>query len=185
MTAALAILRESGPEGFTVRAIARRAKVAPMAIYNHFDGKDGLLDAIWTDGFTMLREALAATSVEVDLDEPLFNTAQAYRRFALTHQSHYTVMFMHRFVGFTPSVPAASVAYETFQTLVELVNAAQSVGCFEGFEPSDAAQMLWSVCHGFVSLEMMNINFAQDRDRTFLDLVRGIQRGLAYSANQG
>ena len=28
-----------------------------MAIYNHFDGKDGLLDAIWTDGFTMLREA--------------------------------------------------------------------------------------------------------------------------------
>ena len=42
MAAALALLSESGPEGFTVRAIARRANVAPMAIYNHFEGKDGL-----------------------------------------------------------------------------------------------------------------------------------------------
>ena len=183
MAAALAILRETGPEGFTVRAIARRVNVAPMAIYNHFDGKDGLLDAIWTDGFTMLRQALAATRSDLDVNEPLFNTAQAYRRFALTHQSHYTVMFMHRFVGFTPSIPAASVAYETFETLVELVASAQSLGLFEGFDPADAAQMLWSACHGFVSLEMLNINFAQDRDRTFFDFLRGIQRGLAYSSN--
>jgi AcrR family transcriptional regulator len=183
MAAALSILRESGPEGFTVRAIARRAKVAPMAIYNHFDGKDGLLDAIWTDGFTMLREALAATSIDAAIEEPLFNTAQAYRHFALTYQSHYTVMFMHRFVGFTPSISAATVAYEAFETLVGLVKAAQSVGRFEGFDPSDAAQMLWSACHGFVSLELMDINFAQDKDRTFLDFLRGIERGLAYSSN--
>jgi AcrR family transcriptional regulator len=185
MTAALAILRESGPEGFTVRAIARRAKVAPMAIYNHFDGKDGLLDAIWSDGFTMLREALAATSIDVNVDDPLFSTAQAYRHFALSHQSHYTVMFMHRFIGFTPSVAAATIAFEAFETLVELVAAAQAEGRFEGYEPNDAAQMLWSACHGFVSLELMDINFSQDRDRTFLDFLRGIERGLSYSTNQG
>jgi hypothetical protein len=92
-------------------------------------------------------------------------------------------MFMHRFVGFTPSISAATVAYEAFETLVGLVKAAQSVGRFEGFDPSDAAQMLWSACHGFVSLELMDINFAQDKDRTFLDFLRGIERGLAYSSN--
>ncbi len=183
MAAALAILRESGPEGFTVRAIARRANVAPMAIYNHFDGKDGLLDVIWTDGFTMLRQALAATHVEIDPHEPLFNTAHAYRRFALTHDSHYTVMFMHRFVGFTPSVTAATVAYQTFETLVDLVSAAQAVGIFEGHDAADAAQILWSTCHGFVSLELLDINFAHDRDRTFLDILHGLIRGLAYSTS--
>jgi hypothetical protein len=45
--------------------------------------------------------------------------------------------------------------------------------------------MLWSACHGFVSLELMDINFSQDRDRTFLDFLRGIERGLSYSTNQG
>jgi hypothetical protein len=29
----------------------------------------------------------------------------------------------------------------------------------------------------------MDINFAQDKDRTFLDFLRGIERGLAYSSN--
>jgi AcrR family transcriptional regulator len=183
MSAALAILRESGPEGFTVRAIARRANVAPMAIYNHFDGKDGLLDVIWTDGFTMLSQALAATRGEVDRDEPLFNTAHAYRRFALTHQAHYTVMFMHRFVGFTPSTMAATVAYGTFETLVELVTSAQAVGIFSGLNPADAAQILWSTCHGFVSLELLEINFALDREQTFLDILHGLLRGLAFSTN--
>jgi AcrR family transcriptional regulator len=38
LRAALAILDEDGPDGFTVRAIAERAGVAPMAIYNHFEG---------------------------------------------------------------------------------------------------------------------------------------------------
>jgi AcrR family transcriptional regulator len=154
-----------------------------MAIYNHFGGKDGLLDAIWTEGFTMLGQTLAATRIDVDLDEPLLQTGRAYRDFALTHQSHYTVMFTHRFVGFTPSTSAALVAYGAFQILVDLVTSAQSAGLFKGYEPSDAAQMLWSSCHGFVSLEMMNINFANNLDRTFLDFLRGIEQGFAYSTN--
>jgi AcrR family transcriptional regulator len=179
MAAALALLSESGPEGFTVRAIARRANVAPMAIYNHFEGKDGLLDAIWSEGFTLLRQALASSAN--NREDPLVNTGLAYRRFALTHPSHYTVMFMHRFVGFTPTIPAAQIALETFQTLVDLVTSAQSRGLFGSFEAADAAQLLWSACHGFVSLEMMNINFAEERDRTFLAFLRGIERGLAAS----
>jgi AcrR family transcriptional regulator len=179
MAAALQILSESGPEGFTIRAIARRAEVAPMAIYNHFDGKDGLLEAIWIEGFTMLRRELEVTSINPN--NKLFDTAHAYRRFALTHRSHYTVMFMHRFIGFTPSASAAAVALETFQTLVRLVKSAQSVGIFSDYDTVDAAQMLWSTCHGFVSLEMLDINFAADRDETFIDFVRGVERGIANS----
>jgi AcrR family transcriptional regulator len=181
MAAALEILSESGPEGFTVRAIARRAGVAPMAIYNHFGGKDGLLEVIWTDGFTLLRQALESSNI--DPHNPLYNTAEAYRQFALSHRSHYTVMFMHRFIGFTPSPAAAAVAFEAFETLVTLVTLAQSVGMFVGFDPRDAAQMLWSACHGFVSLEMMDINFAADRDHTYFDFVGGIEGGLARSVH--
>jgi hypothetical protein len=54
---------------------------------------------------------------------------------------------------------------------------------FVGFDPRDAAQMLWSACHGFVSLEMMDINFAADRDHTYFDFVGGIEGGLARSVH--
>jgi len=177
MAAALEILGEEGPEGFTVRAIARRANVAPMAIYNHFDGKFGLLDAVWTEGFVLLRRALEATAFNAN--EPLVHVAHAYRDFALTHRSHYNVMFVQRFVGFTPSAHAAQVAHQSFQVMVDRVRSAQGVGVLTGFDPVDAAQMLWSAVHGFVSLEMLNINFAPDRDQAYTHYVRGMERGLS------
>jgi AcrR family transcriptional regulator len=177
MRAALEILGQEGPEGFTVRAIARRANVAPMAIYNHFDGKFGLLDAVWTEGFVQLRRALETTVFNPS--DPLVNVANAYRDFALTHRSHYNVMFVQRFVGFTPSPHAAEVAHQSFQAMVDIVTSAQGVGVLGELDAVDAAQMLWSAVHGFVSLEMLDINFAPDRDQAYALYVRGIERGLS------
>jgi AcrR family transcriptional regulator len=177
LAAALEILSESGPEGFTVRAIARRARVAPMAIYSHFGDKNGLLEAIWIEGFTKLRETLEASPISVE--DGLLRSAQSYRQFALSHPTHYTVMFMHRFVGFTPSMTASTVAYNSFDVLVGQVRHVQSSGMFPDCSPGDAAQMMWSTCHGFVSLEIMGMNFAFDHDATFIDFVRGIEKGLA------
>jgi AcrR family transcriptional regulator len=177
LTAALEILSESGPEGFTVRAIARRAGVAPMAIYSHFGDKNGLLEAIWIEGFTKLRETLEASPINVE--NKLLKSAQAYRHFALNHPTHYTVMFMHRFVGFTPSMTASTVAFNSFDVLVEQIRSVQKSGMFANYSPGDAAQMMWSTCHGFVSLEIMGMNFSFDHDATFLDFVRGIEEGIA------
>lgn len=176
MAAALQLLAESGPEGFTVRAIARRANVAPMAIYNHFDGKNGLLDAIWTEGFTILQRELAP--IGTDPKNELMRSGLAYRRFALEHKSHYTVMFMNRFVGFTPSIAAAYVATRAFQELVKHIERCQSVGMFANIASEDLAQMLWAACHGYISLEILDINFAENRDETFLKFLQGVERGF-------
>lgn len=40
------ILERDGVAGLTVRVVATDAGVAPMGVYNHFDGKEGLLDAL-------------------------------------------------------------------------------------------------------------------------------------------
>jgi AcrR family transcriptional regulator len=176
MAAALQLLAESGPEGFTVRAIARRANVAPMAIYNHFDGKNGLLDAIWTEGFTILQREMAP--IGQDPKDELLRSGIAYRKFALEHRSHYTVMFMNRFVGFTPSIAAAYVATRAFQELVNHIHRCQSVGMFPDIAADNLAQMLWAACHGYISLEILDINFAEDRDKTFLQFLSGVERGF-------
>jgi AcrR family transcriptional regulator len=46
LDAALVVLGEDGLEGFTMRALAKRLRADPMAVYRHFDGKDALLAAL-------------------------------------------------------------------------------------------------------------------------------------------
>ncbi len=174
--AALGLLGESGPDQFTVRGVAARAGVAPMALYNHFDGKNGVLEAIWIDGFEKLRDCVSLHRGR-PLDD-LFAVGQAYRAFALAHRAHYTVMFMHRFAGFEPSLEASHAAARAFEALVNQVERAQVEGHFTGAAPGDVAQMLWSTCHGFVSLEILDVNFANRRDDTYAAMIAGLLRGL-------
>jgi AcrR family transcriptional regulator len=177
LAAGLAILEEDGPDGFTVRAIASHANVAPMAIYNHFDGKNGVLEAIWNEGFEQLRMDLSASSDDPHAD--VVSAGLAYRNFALEHRAHYTVMFMHHFVGFEPSLDASHAAARTFQELVTHVERCQALGFFGSYRATNVAQMMWATSHGYVALEILNINFSDDPDATFRNLLNGLWNGLA------
>jgi AcrR family transcriptional regulator len=174
--AAVAILDEEGPDGFTVRAIAERAHVAPMAIYNHFEGVNGVLEALWIEGFTMLRDALTVETNDAAQD--LYDAGLAYRAFALGNRGFYTVMFMHRFHNFKPSIAATHVAAEAYETLVVTVERCQEAGFLLGAPAHDAAQVIWSACHGYVALELLDINFATNRDETFAHLLMTLRDGF-------
>jgi len=174
--AALSILDEEGPDGFTVRAIAKRAHVAPMAIYNHFDGVNGVLEALWTEGFEALRQAITFHSGDPLWD--LVSAGRGYRSFALSNRGLYTVMFMHRFRNFHPTVGAEHLAAQTYQTLVVNIERCQRLGYFSNIRASDGAQILWSACHGYVALELLDITFASDRDETFERLLAALRDGF-------
>ena len=174
--AALAILVEEGPEGLTIRALATKAGVAPMSIYNHFGGKSGVLDRIWIDGFRILGELSDTT-----LDDPRANLlagARAYRKFAHEFRGHYTVMFVHRFVGYEPSPEAVYAGAKGFELLQSQVTACQTAGFFPGHKVTDLVQQLWSAVHGYVSLEHLGLNFVDDRDTAFLGLMEVLFIGL-------
>lgn len=176
VNAALALVTEVGPEGLTVRALARRADVAPMSIYNHFGDKDGVLDAIIVEGFTIL-----ATFAQTSRDDPRDNLmagASAYRAFALEYRAHYRAMFLHEFVGYVPSARTMYVAAKGFEILAGQVHACQERGMFLGRSYVDVAQQVWAGVHGYVSLEILGINFASDRDVVFHDFVAALVRGL-------
>jgi AcrR family transcriptional regulator len=176
LRAALELITEEGPEGLTVRALARRANVAPMSIYNHFIGKNGVLDAIIVDGFTILATK-ADTSLE-DARANLIAGSCSYRDFALEHRTHYTAMFLHQFVGYTPSANTVYVAAKGFEILAGQVQRCEEAGMFSGRSHLDVAQQLWAAVHGFVALEILGINFASDRDRVFRDLIEALINGL-------
>ena len=176
MQAALEILDTEGPDGFTVRAIAERAGVAPMAIYNHFDGISGVIEALWTRGFETLHKAVSITTTDPVAD--LMSAGIAYRAFALENPGLYTVMFLHRFRAFEPSVEMIHVGARGYLALVELVERNKELGLIPGTTASDAAQVIWSACHGFVSLELIGISFSVDREATYRVLLETLRDGF-------
>jgi AcrR family transcriptional regulator len=176
LRAAVDILDAEGPDGFTVRAIAERAGVAPMAIYNHFDGLNGVLEALFTQGFETLHEAVTVRSGDPVAD--LTRAGLAYRAFALENPGLYTIMFLHHFRNFEPSIEALHVAGRAHQALVAHVERCQEIGLFMGASANDAAQVIWSACHGYVSLELIGINFSAKRDQTYTLMLETLRIGF-------
>lgn len=176
IAAAIEILDSEGPDGFTVRAIAERAGVAPMAIYNHFGGMNGLLETLWVQGFETLQDA-----VSIETNDPIADFMDAgigYRAFALGNPGLYTLMFLHRFRNFEPSMEAIHVAARAYESLVHCVERCQAIGAITKVDSSDAAQVVWSACHGYVSLELRYANFSQDRDATYRVLLETLRNGF-------
>lgn len=92
--AALGLVTEKGPKGFTLREVARRAGVSAAAPYRHFPDKAQLLGAVATQGFIQLHEALsAATTEKADLTRQVLDMGRAYVGWAVGHPDYYQAMF--------------------------------------------------------------------------------------------
>ena len=99
LNAAEQILEKEGPDGLSVRHIAAAAGVAPMGVYNHFDGKFGIIEALFVRGFERLRDALDSIAEIADPTEALKEAGRRYRTLALEHPMEYWVMFLRAIPG--------------------------------------------------------------------------------------
>src|SRR5260370_25513178 len=63
LDAAVTLIGEVGPKGFTIREVARRAGVSHNAPYRHFRDKDELLEAVAIEGFERLTDTMKRRSV--------------------------------------------------------------------------------------------------------------------------
>ncbi|MEM9842249.1 MAG: TetR family transcriptional regulator, partial [Pseudomonadota bacterium] len=59
LTAASELFAQSGASGLSVRAISNRAGLSTIGIYNHFQGKQGILDALYIEGFELVMQAIS------------------------------------------------------------------------------------------------------------------------------
>ncbi len=142
-----------GVAGLTLRAVGRRLGVSRTALYRHFSDKSALLAAVGREGFRMLREELEA-AVRGDRDARMAFEAmgRAYVRFAVTHPSHYRVMF-GGFVEACESEPElVQEAGASFQVLVDAIASRQRDGVLHDDDPEQMARYVWAIVHGIAML---------------------------------
>jgi len=93
--AALELIAEKGPWGFTFADAARWAGVSPAAPYRHFRDRDELLSDVARRGFEQFEQALAKAWDE-GRPEPFAafeRLGKAYLAFARSEPAYYSAMF--------------------------------------------------------------------------------------------
>lgn len=95
VNAALELIRQKGPAGFTFAEAARWAGVSPAAPYRHFRDRDELLGDVARRGFEQFADVLklAWNDGAPDAMTAFDRVGKAYLGFARTEPAYYSAMF--------------------------------------------------------------------------------------------
>lgn len=154
--AGLHLLETSGPEALQARKVAAEIGASTMAVYTHFGGMNGLLDAIVAASFERFGAALGAGP---RIDDPMadfFVMGYNYREFALENPQRYRLMFglaSPRLIG-TPNI-GMPVGNNAFGQLITAVQRIVAAGRIRADDVVDLAGRIWSMIHGVVLLEIV------------------------------
>jgi AcrR family transcriptional regulator len=152
LQAAIQLIGEVGPGGFTLREVARRAGVSHNAPYRHFQDKEELLAAVATEGYRGLKEAmLDAAKGQSDPVDRLKRAGLAYVQFALRLPEHFTVMFEVP-IAKNKDPNFAQASEEAFMTLMSFVTVCQQERRLPPGDPQQFAMLAWSMVHGVAKL---------------------------------
>ncbi|OBG61991.1 MULTISPECIES: TetR/AcrR family transcriptional regulator [unclassified Mycobacterium] len=172
-SAALSLVAEKGPKGFTLTEAARRAGVSAAAPYRHFADKAALLATVAEQGFRDLHAELAAAASTDEPKDRVIELGRAYVRWAVAHPDHYRVMFGAE-LSKADHPDLAIAGEQAFADLLDAIAACQHAGVVGGQDPRELAAPLWSLVHGVASLaiggELVSVGIAQQPE----DVIAGV-----------
>jgi len=154
LRAALELIAQKGPAGFTFADAARWAGVSPAAPYRHFRDRDELLASVALRGFEQFESTLARAwdDGQPDAFTALDRLGKAYLDFARTEPAYYSAMFES---GIPPST-SSELREAGDRAFAVLRSAAEKLCARIPAQRRPPALMvalhIWSMAHGVASL---------------------------------
>lgn len=161
--AGIQILERDGLAALSARKLAAETGTSTMAVYTHFGGMSGLIDAIAGESFVRFTRALTEVPQTDDPVADFFVMGGRYREFALQNPQRYQMMFgtaaeslnrYHADLTVTGSATARSEWAMSFEALLDGVRRMIEAGRIRDDGEAAVAGRLWSISHGAVLLEI-------------------------------
>ncbi|MFT4977958.1 MAG: AcrR family transcriptional regulator [Myxococcota bacterium] len=150
--AAARTLQAEGDGTFSLRAVARKVGLSPMAIYRHFADKEALQQALLESGHSHLLMALQAGILAETPRARLATTLSAYARFAQEDPGTYRLLFEQHFQRPATSKQADRRSSATFRLLTDRVRECCASHDLPSADPEQLALDLWALLHGHILL---------------------------------
>ncbi len=152
--AALKLIEEKGPTGFTLSEAAKNAGVTPAAVYRHFEGREDLIIEAARQGHEIFADLMeyAFNNGEPTALKAFEATGRAYLAFARKYPGHYMAMFESGIsMQATPELAAAATRS---RSILERAAEALSEHIPPGKRPPPSmfSAHIWALSHGVVEL---------------------------------
>ncbi len=154
VSAALGLIAERGPAGFTFAEVARAVGVTPAAPYRHFRDLGALLAEVARRGFERFTAELEAAwrDGRPDPVTAIENVGKAYLGFARREPASYATMFGAG-VGLEDDPVLLVAANRAFAVLRHAADVACATAAGPGRPPPMMVALhIWSLSHGIASL---------------------------------
>ena len=156
--AALELIEQRGPTGFTLSEAAKRAGVTPAAVYRHFEGREDLIAEAAHQGYDIFAELMefAYESGQPSALKAFEATGRAYLAFARKYPGHYIAMFESGIsVNRTPELAhAANRANGVLERAAS--DLSQHIPADKRPPASMFSAHIWAMSHGVVELFARN-----------------------------
>lgn len=154
--AALKLIAQQGPKGFSLSEAAKAADVTPAAVYRHFTGRDELIAEVARQGYDIFAALMefAYNNGQPSALAAFEATGRAYLAFARKYPGHYMAMFES---GLSLNAhPDLALVSQKARAVLE--TAAEALGQHLPAARRPPASMfsshIWAMSHGVVELFM-------------------------------
>lgn len=179
LAVAHALLRDLGHERLSLRHVARRARMSPAGMYEFFDNRERLIDALAAEANEALVAALrGATQGAPDPVERLVELGLAYIRFAQEHTADFLLLYGRRSSrrSLAEDVPAGSEYGAIISAVRDVASAGRPEGEVLPFLEA-LAYGFWSYIHGMAMLQIGHLaGFGADFATAHRLLLAGMAR---------
>jgi AcrR family transcriptional regulator len=169
--ATIDLLAQQGPSAIKVRAVAAASGMSTMTVYHHFGGVPELINAVVDHGFRELGKAFAAVPVTDDPVADLFTMSLTCRHVARANPHLYDLMFgLSTRSTYRPldepdtRRSGRSQAFrDAYAHVTQACRRLADSGRVRPQDPRVVAAQLWSLVHGYITLELAE-HFAEFDD---------------------
>ena len=148
---AVSTLNQDGLSGFTTRRVAEQAGTSVPAVYELFQDKNGLVRAVFFEGFRMLSRRLLQVPETDDAVADVQRLIPVFRRFCLDYPALARVMFSRPFQDFDPG-PEELASPSVREVFVGRIKRCTDAGLLTG-DPVDIAHVLLALAQGLAVQE--------------------------------
>ncbi len=124
VAAAWKLAGQEGIAGLSLHDLAREVGMRQPSLYEYFDSKHALYDAMFADGNRQLLERLNAVAFPRDTRAALKKFLRTFTTFALEDPARSELLFQRHIPGFVPSPDSYVLAEQVLGGMVKFTNEA-------------------------------------------------------------
>ena len=151
--AARNLVTENGFDQLSLRSIARRVGYSPAALYDYFDSKDAIIEAVCENIDQEIHAFITHSLEEASTDTPLLTVALSYIDYALTRPDDFRLLFLHNLY---PHCAARTLIQEQVTYCIDV---GEIVPLFD-FDLDEITHSIWSMAHGLAMLALCREQFS-------------------------